>query len=231
MKKIIVSESVKLVINKGDNFFLRSGLTILTAPTGEDVLTLHRLEKVDLIIIDLNMPIIAGDEICRLIREDHSLKNVPIILVHPYKKADIKRCESCGANALLAEPVGHEELFNEISTVLQIPKRESMRVLMRVTVKGNTDHKFFFSISRDISSSGILIETDHILSKGEHITCSFFIKSHQITAHGQIVRIIEKGPDRYQYGIKFINLDHKSKSMIEAFVKNRQQSEYGNLAY
>jgi CheY-like chemotaxis protein len=225
MKKIIVSESVKLVINKGDNFFLRSGLTILTAPTGEDVLTLHRLEKVDLIIIDLNMPIIAGDEICRLIREDHSLKNVPIILVHPYKKADIERCESCGANALLAEPVGHEELFNEISTVLQIPKRESMRVLMRVTVKGNTDHKFFFSISRDISSSGILIETDHILSKGEHITCSFFIKSHQITAHGQIVRIIEKGPDRYQYGIKFINLDHKSKSMIEAFVKNRQQNE------
>jgi CheY-like chemotaxis protein len=231
MKKIIVSESVKLVINKGDNFFLRSGLNILTAPTGEDVLTIHRLEKADLIIIDLHMPIIAGDEICRLIREDFSLKDVSIILVHPYKKADIKRCESCGANALLAEPVGFEELFNEISTLLQIPKRESMRVLMRVTVKGNIDHKFFFSLSRDISSSGILIETDSILSKGEHITCSFFIKSHQITVHGEIVRIIEKGPDRYQYGIKFINLDHKSKSMIEAFVKNRRQNEYGNLAY
>ena len=208
--------------------FLRSGLTIITASTGEDVLSLHRLEKADLIIIDLNMPIIAGDEICRLIREDDSLKNVSIILVHPYKKADIKRCESCGANAFLAEPVGLEELFNEVSTLLQIPKRESMRVLMRVTVTGDSDHKFFFSISRDISSSGILIETDNILSKGAHITCSFFIKSHQIIAHGEIVRIREKGPDSYQYGIKFINLDHKSKSMIEAFVRNRRQNEYGN---
>ncbi len=223
MKKIIVSESVKLVINKDNSFFLRSGFTIFTAPTGEDVLTLHRLEKAHLIIIDLNMPIISGDEICRIIREDNSLKDVSIILVHPYKKADIKRCESSGANAFLAEPVGLEELFNAVSTLLHIPKRESMRVLMRITVKGNLDHKFFFSISRDISSSGILIETDHILSKGEHLTCSFFIKSHQITAHGEIVRITKKGLDRYQYGIKFIDLDHKSKSMIEAFVKSRQQ--------
>ena len=92
MKKIIVSESVKMVINKDENFFLRSGFAIYIAPTGEDVLALHRLEKADLIIIDLTMPIIAGDEICRLIREDNSLKDVPIILVHPYKKSDIKRC-------------------------------------------------------------------------------------------------------------------------------------------
>lgn len=224
MKKIIVSESVKLVMNKDGNLFLRSGFTILTAATGEDVLTLHRLEKADLIIVDLKMPIIEGDELCRLIRKDASLKDASMILVHPYRKADIKRCESAGASALLAEPVGLEELFNAISNLLDIPKRETMRVLMRVTVKGDLGHnKFFFSTSRDISSSGILIETDNILSQGDHITCSFFIQSHQISAHGEIVRIIEKGPDRYQYGIKFINLDHKSKTMIEAFVKSRQQ--------
>lgn len=231
MKKIIVSESVKLVMNRDENFFLRSGLTTLTAPTGEDVLTLHRLEKADLIIVDLNMPIIAGDELCRIIREDDSLKDVSIVLVHPYRKADIKRCASSGADALLAEPVGLEELFNAVSNLLNIPKRENMRVLMRVTVKGDLENKFFFSTSRNISSSGILIESDNILSKGTRITCSFFIKSTQITAHGEIARIIEKGPDRYQYGIKFINLDHKSKSIIEAFVKNRQKNEYGNLAY
>jgi CheY-like chemotaxis protein len=223
MKKIIVSESVKRVIDRGDDFFSRSGFSILIAPTGEDVLILHRLEESDLIVVDLNMPIIAGDELCMRIREDDSLKDASIILVHSYKKADIKRCKDCGANDCLAEPVGPEELFNAVSNLFSIPKRESMRVLMRVTVKGNVEQKFFFSISRDISSSGILIETDNILSKGGHITCSFFIKSQQMIVNGEIVRILKKGPDRYQYGIKFINLDRKSKSMIEEFVKNRQQ--------
>lgn len=223
MKKIIVSESVKLVMNRSENLFLRSGFTISTAATGEDVLALHRSEKADLIIIDLNMPIVAGDKICSIIRNDDSLKDVSIILVHPYRKADIKRCESSGANAFLAAPVGLEELFDAVSSFLHIPKRESMRVLMRITVKGDLDNKFFFSTSMNISSSGILIETDNTLSRGEYITCSFFINSQQITAQGEIVRIINKGPDRYQYGIKFINLDHQSKSMIESLVKSRQQ--------
>ena len=222
MKKIIVSESVKRIIDRGDDFFSRSGFTILIAPTGEDVLVVHRLEKADLIAVDLDMPILAGDELCIRIREDESLKNVSIVLVHSYRKADIKRCKDCGAHACLAEPLGPEELFNTISNLLSIPKRESMRVLMRVTVKGNIGQKFFFSLSRDISSSGILIETDNILKKGAHITCSFFIKSQQIVINGEIVRILKIGPDRYQYGIKFMNINHKTKSLIEAFVENRQ---------
>jgi len=223
MKKIIVSESVKRIIDRGDDFFLRSGFTILIAPTGEDVLVVHRLEKADLIVVDLDMPIIAGDKLCMRIREDDSLQDALIILVHSYRKADIKRCKACGAHACLAEPLGPEELFNTISNLFSIPKRESMRVLMRVTVKGNVDQKFFFSLSRDISASGILIETDNILPKGTHITCSFFIKSQQMIINGEIVRVLKKGPDRYQYGIKFININHQIKSKIEEFVKNRQQ--------
>jgi CheY-like chemotaxis protein len=223
MKKIIVSETVKQIIDRGDDFFARSGFTILVAPTGEDVLVIHRLEKADLIVVDLNMPIITGDEICKRIKDEDSLKDASIILVHSYKKADIKRCKDSGANDCLSEPLSPEELFNAMSQLLLIPKRESMRVLMRVTVKGNIDQKFFFSISRNISASGILIETDNILNKGDHITCSFFIKSQQLTVTGEIVRIIKQIDDRYQYGIKFINIDHRTKKMIEAFVKTRQQ--------
>ena len=223
MKKIIVSESVKRIIDRGDDFFSRSGFTIILAPTGEDVLVIHRLEKADLIAIDLNMPIIAGDDLCMRIRKDDSLKDASIVLVHSYKKTEIKRCKDCGANACLAEPLGPEELFNTISNLFSIPKRESMRVLMRVTVKGNVGQKFFFSTSKDISASGILIETDNILSKGTQITCSFFIKSQQMIINGEIVRVLKIGPDRYQYGIKFININHKTKSKIEEFVKSRQQ--------
>jgi len=86
--------------------------------------------------------------------------------------------------------------------------------------------KFFFSLSQNISSSGLLIETDSHLAKGDEISCSFFIKSHQITAQGEIVRVFKKGPTRYQYGIRFQDLDPVSKLKIEEFVKKRQEQGY-----
>jgi hypothetical protein len=164
--------------------------------------------------------------LCERIRQDDFLKDVSILIVHSDQESDRKRCESCGANALLQKPVSPDVLFNEVSKLLHIPKRESMRVLMKVTVKGTANQKFFFSLSQNISSSGLLIETDSMLSKGDVITCSFFIKSARITAQGEIVRVFKKGPDRYQYGIQFQDLDPISKFKIEDFVKKRQEQGY-----
>ena len=226
MKKIIITENLKRILEEGKHLLTRTGFIFHTATTGEEVLTLHRLEKADLILIDLHMPIISGDVLCERIRQDDFLKDVSILIVHSAKESDRQRCESCGANAVLQKPINAEILFNEVSKLLHIPKRESMRVLMKVTVKGTSNKKSFFSLSQNISSSGLLIETDSLLSKGDEITCSFFIKSFQVTAIGKIVRVFKKGQERYQYGIQFQDLDPLSKFKIEDFVRKRQQQEY-----
>jgi two-component system response regulator protein GraR len=226
MKKIIITENLKRILEQGKHLLTRAGFIFHTATSGEEVLTLHRLEKADLIIIELNMPIISGDVLCERIRQDDFLKDVSILIVHSDQNSDRQRCESCGANALLQMPVSPDILFNEVSNLLHIPKRESMRVLMKVTVKGTSNQKFFFSLSQNISSSGLLIETDSLLLKGDVITCSFFIKSFQITSQGEIVRIFKKGPTRYQYGIKFKDLNPLSKFKIEEFVRKRQEQGY-----
>ena len=226
MKKIIITENLKRILEEGEHFLTRAGFMFLTAKTGEEVLTLHRLEKADLILVELHIPIISGDILCERIRQDEFLKDVSILIVHSAKEPDRQRCESCGANAVLEKPINAEILFKEVSKLLHIPKRESMRVLMKVTVKGTADQKSFFSLSQNISSSGLLIETDSLLSKGDEITCSFFIKSFQVTARGKIVRVFKKEQNRYQYGIQFQDLDPLSKFKIEEFVRKRQQQEY-----
>jgi hypothetical protein len=93
-------------------------------------------------------------------------------------------------------------------------KRGSLRGLINALVKGKVQNKFFFSISQNISASGILLETDRILKHGDKITCSFVLQ-HEITAHGEIVRTSQKTSNLYNYGVHFINLDPKSKAEIE----------------
>jgi c-di-GMP-binding flagellar brake protein YcgR len=78
--------------------------------------------------------------------------------------------------------------------------------------------RFFFGRSENISNSGILLSTDEAIEKGHNITCTFIIGDDLISVDGDVVRIIEDAPDRYSYGIQFINIDPFSKSKIDKLV-------------
>lgn len=223
MKKIIISNNLMPVIKSDKNVLSRSGLTIFTALTGKDILEIHWKEKVDLIITEINMPSMDAKELCSIIRKEDSIKNVSIIVVHSANKYDVERCKSIRANYFITTPVNPEEFFQKIIEFLNIPERESMRVMLKVSVEGSHKNYFFFASSQDISISGILFETDKVISNGEKIKCSFFIRSHQVSTGGEIARVIKKDHDTYQYGVKFIDLDQTSKSKIEEFIKKHHR--------
>lgn len=221
-KKILIVDDLRPVVEKEKNILSRSGFLIFVATSGEEALKIHRAEKVDLIIADLNMPGMGGDELCSIIRSDDSLKNVSVIIVCFNKKSEIEKSEACGANSFITKPIKPEELFQKVSGFLDVPERKGLRVLVKVTVKGEFKSDFFFSTSQDISTSGILLETDKVLAKGDTITCSFFLDSNQITTDGEVMRVVKKASDSYNYGVKFIDIAHHSKTNIEEFIRKRQ---------
>jgi CheY-like chemotaxis protein len=64
----------------------------------------------DLILLDLNMPQKDGREALREIKSDHSLKNIPtVILTTSSETRDIELCEKLGAVAFITKPVDFEE--------------------------------------------------------------------------------------------------------------------------
>jgi len=57
------------------------GYEVVTAPDGEEGLRLVRSTKPDLIILDLMMPKVSGLEVCRRMREDPEVREIPVIVV------------------------------------------------------------------------------------------------------------------------------------------------------
>ncbi|HEX9020237.1 MAG TPA: hypothetical protein VF903_03145, partial [Nitrospirota bacterium] len=55
-KKILVSDSVMAIIDPEKSFLKRGNIMLFTAATNDDVLAIHRAEKVDLIVALLDMP-------------------------------------------------------------------------------------------------------------------------------------------------------------------------------
>ncbi len=218
MKKILIVDTLSALIEKRKSILSRSDFKILSAASGEEAVRLHREEKVDLILTELDMPVMSGDILCLRMRRDPNLKRVSVVIICSHSESDIRRCMACGANAYIRRPVNPQDLFQIVSALLDVPERLSMRLLIKVTVKGKFRGNSFFATSKNISASGMLIETDKSFEKGDLITCSFFLGADQIESDGEVVRVAKKSPEHFNYGVKFTGMGTSSKTKIEQYV-------------
>ncbi|MFC2061842.1 response regulator transcription factor [Elusimicrobiota bacterium] len=108
----------------------------------------------DLIILDLELPDIDGIEICRQIKEDKLLSNIPIIMVTGRYEIEQKVSGlKCGADDYLVKPYSNEELLARVESVLR-----------RVHYKGSLEEIIIVEeITLDISRKEVKIEGNSIL--------------------------------------------------------------------
>jgi two-component system KDP operon response regulator KdpE len=93
------------------------GYTILEARSGEEALEVVRKERIDLVLLDLNLPGMSGLETCREIR---SSSDVPIIMltVHNTEHDKVQALDA-GADDYVVKPFGSEELMARIRAALR----------------------------------------------------------------------------------------------------------------
>ncbi len=92
------------------------GFRVKVATSGEQALKLLADTLPALLLLDVVMPGMNGYEVCRSIRADTGMQDLPIVLVTGASGAD-DRAEglAAGANAVLAKPVAREDLFHTLS--------------------------------------------------------------------------------------------------------------------
>jgi len=78
----------------------------------------HYRDLPDLIISDLNLPKISGQQVISAIKKDDVFKKIPVIVFTTSKlKSDIERCYEYGANAYLSKPVDIDKIFELIELI------------------------------------------------------------------------------------------------------------------
>lgn len=220
LKKILIVSHLKKYIEEEKSILNRAGYKIFTASSGQETLDMHKSEKADLIIAELDMPGISGDKLCSIIKMDKRLGGTSVILVCSNNRPEISKCSNSGADSYITRPIKASLLQKKIRELLNIQKRESLRLPMEVTLVGSYFYKTFFCYAVDISATGLMIETEKVLHIGKSVSCLLGVPdSRQIIIHGKIVRVSHKSPEIYQYGINIYPLNPDSQSVIEAFIK------------
>ena len=95
-----------------------AGFETLEAKDGMSALTLIRKNKPDLLIIDINMPVMDGFELLERVRA--SKNDVPAIMLTARKdRTDVSRGLRLGADDYVTKPFGLEELLLRVRAILR----------------------------------------------------------------------------------------------------------------
>jgi len=218
MKKVIIAEDIKSILEKELSFLDRAEIRTFTVSANEPALALHRTEKADLIIVNLDSPEMSGEMLCSLIRDNKELCKVSIIIVSSNIESDAKRFLQCRANAFITSPPDNPILLQKIHQLLYVAPRKPLRVPLIIKIHVVT----FIAYVENISVSGMLLHSEALLFEGDTITCSFYLPdSTHITINAAVIRIHEKETehDTNCYGVKFIDLSIDFSSAIGAFVE------------
>lgn len=123
MAKILYVEDNEDNIYVVKNRFARVGLTVLVATDGEQGVSLAGIEKPDLILMDLRMPVLDGWEATRRIKTNPDTRHIPIIALSAHAMTgDRERALEAGCDDYDTKPVEMPRLLAKVRALLA--KRE-----------------------------------------------------------------------------------------------------------
>ena len=117
--RILIAEDSPTQAEQLEHLLVTNGYTVAVVGNGQEALEAVRKEKPTLIISDIMMPAMDGYELCRSVKSEPGLKDIPVMLLTSLSDpADIIRGLLCAADNFIVKPYRESELLNRIEYIL-----------------------------------------------------------------------------------------------------------------
>lgn len=179
----------------------------------------------DAILLDLNMPLMNGFDVCKVLKEDSTTSHIPIILCTIEKKSseNIVKGFNIGADAFVNRPIKDEELSAQIRAMLRIKQAED-------DLKNETEK---YRVMTETLSDAICI----INLKGEITFVSpgtleifGFTNKSDVLSLKLIDTIIPEHQVRAQQTLDKVRKEHSIRDAEFKFIRSNGTEFYGELS-
>lgn len=120
MKKVYLLEDDLNISSLIDEFLVSSGFSVKTFSDFRLFFDAIRLDKPDIVLLDLMLPMISGVEVLKYIKTNLVMHNIPIIVVSGLSSEKEKvECLDLGADDYISKPFSFNELVSRINAVLR----------------------------------------------------------------------------------------------------------------
>lgn len=117
--KILIVDDQPFFIAMARSILEAKGYTVLSALSAEEGIQEARKTRLDLIILDVEMPVVDGIAACARIKRDPKLKDIPIVILTATQDPKLNlRAFQAGAEATILKASSAERIVNMVKVVL-----------------------------------------------------------------------------------------------------------------
>ena len=207
------AENLKYILEK-------NGYKVEHGINGQETLKLVKRDRPLLIVADILMPVMNGYELCRRIKADENLRDVPVILLTSLTEAeDVLKGLECGADSYVMKPFNEQHLMSRIQSILaskaslgdEKVKQESIDVLF-------AGKKYFVNSTRFQILNMLLSTYEGAVQKTQKLTETQAALSTLRTS-------LEK---KVEEKTEYLQLEIKERQQVETAIK-ASEKKYRNL--
>ena len=229
-EKILIADDMETFLRLEKMLLERTGYEIIMAKSGGEAIKKIQQEKPRLVFLDLLMPDMNGDVICRFVKTNKGLKHIPVIMVTTRSDPESReRCLQSGCDDYITKPVTQRDLFEKIKKFVPIERRHYPRATLRITVTTTGKAHTYTDFTYDVSEGGVFVETDTPIPAGTHVSLEFTLPGspEPVQAKGRVVRSVH--PEQVGVGkpagmgVQFVEISPKDVEKIRNCIdKNRE---------
>ena len=227
--KILLVDDMRNFLDLEISFLKRSEVKILTAEDGVDALKRVKSEKPDLVLLDIEMPRMNGIEVCRIIKNDPSLKDIPVVMVTSTNRYE--EAVNAGADDFWKKPIFEDDFLKGIKKFVPIAERQEERVSIGLQVDyraGEEKEKMVQAFTANISKGGLFMITRDPLPVGTVVDMEIHLPDKKIKAAGVVVRETKEEEEGYYtsgMGIRITQMSDKDREVYHHFIEEKNEKK------
>lgn len=118
-KKILIIDDSKTSLLLFESVFLGTGIEVYSEIDSREALQKIKSTRPDLIVLDLMMPDIDGFHLLEIIKKDHDVSNIPVIILSAiHENNSIKKALQSGADKYIKKPMNVNEVLIAVNDLL-----------------------------------------------------------------------------------------------------------------
>lgn len=120
--RIVVIDDCRFTLQVLKDMITDLGISVDLATSGAEANRfIYHVPQPDLVLMDIEMPAISGDDKVRLLKKAPGFKTIPVLLMSAKTADEMERiCQLSGADGYLVKPVTMEQLKQKLNAVLRI---------------------------------------------------------------------------------------------------------------
>jgi two-component system, cell cycle response regulator DivK len=122
VKTVLIVEDNELNMKLFRDLLEAHGYKTLQTRNGIEAIALARKHRPDLIVMDIQLPEVSGLDVTKWLKEDDSLRHIPIVAVTAFAmKGDEERIREGGCEAYVSKPISISQFLETVRSLVRAP--------------------------------------------------------------------------------------------------------------